>query len=93
MLTSPVQDGSVLVLVASNGGEDRHPDRFYNLVANPAVTVVTSGEWREMRAWVAEGDERERRWRRVSATYPGYRVHQAKTARRLPVVVLEPRPA
>jgi len=93
MLTSPVQDGSVLVLVASNGGEDRDPDWFYNLVANPDVTVVTSCERREMRARVAEGDERERLWTRVSASYPGYRLYQAKTARRLPVVVLEPRPA
>ena len=93
MLTSPVQDGAVLVLVASNGGENRHPDWFYNLVANPDVTVVTSCERREMRARVAEGDERERLWTRVSASYPGYRLYQAKTARRLPVVVLEPRPA
>jgi deazaflavin-dependent oxidoreductase (nitroreductase family) len=92
MLTSPWQEGATLVLVASNGGDGRNPDWFHNLVANPDVEVVVVGQRRDLRARVADGDERERLWSKVSRTYPGYRLYQAKTARRLPVVVLEPRP-
>ena len=35
MLTSPVQDGERVVLVASYGGDDRHPTWFLNLRDNP----------------------------------------------------------
>jgi hypothetical protein len=39
MLTSPYQDGSTMVLVASAAGNDRHPAWYLNLLANPEVTV------------------------------------------------------
>ena len=43
MLTSPLVEGDNLVLVASKGGDDRDPDWFGNLVANPDVDVVMDG--------------------------------------------------
>src|SRR5258705_6964879 len=58
MLTSPLVEGENLVLVASKGGDDRDPDWFGNLVANPEVDVVMDGSNRKMRARVAEGVER-----------------------------------
>jgi deazaflavin-dependent oxidoreductase (nitroreductase family) len=35
MLTSPVQEGSTVVIVASRGGDDHHPAWFLNLRDNP----------------------------------------------------------
>jgi deazaflavin-dependent oxidoreductase (nitroreductase family) len=91
MLTSPLEEGDKVVLVASYGGDDRDPMWFANLVANPDVEVVMSGSSRSMRARVAEGDERTRLWETLTVKHTNYAAYQRKTSRQIPVVVLEPR--
>src|SRR6202790_5030107 len=44
MLTSPLQEGSTIVIVASRGGDDQHPAWFLNLQDNPNVEVSMKGE-------------------------------------------------
>ena len=39
MLTAPVRDGDTFVFVASKGGDDRDPDWYRNMVANPEFTI------------------------------------------------------
>src|SRR5438094_378897 len=46
MLTSPVQEGDRIVLVASYGGDDRHPAWFLNLRDHPDVEVTMLGRRR-----------------------------------------------
>ncbi|HEX5365539.1 MAG TPA: nitroreductase family deazaflavin-dependent oxidoreductase [Acidimicrobiales bacterium] len=82
-------DGDRLVVFASKAGAPTDPDWFRNLVAHPDVTVEVGGDTVPMRARVAEGDERERLWARQVEAMPGFAEYQAKTARRIPVVVLE----
>ncbi len=92
MLTSPVQEGDAVVIVASRGGDDRHPAWFLNLEANPDVEVAFAGKpKRPMRARVATADERARLWPQVTSTYKGYAGYQSKTTREIPLVMLEPR--
>ena len=43
LLTSPYQEGSTLVVVASRGGDDRDPAWFLNLRDQPQVTVSVGG--------------------------------------------------
>ena len=43
MLTSPVQEGTTLVVVASRGGDDKAPAWFLNLQDNPEVGVALQG--------------------------------------------------
>ena len=43
MLTSPLQEGGTYVVVASRGGDDRHPAWFLNLRDNPRVHVSAQG--------------------------------------------------
>jgi deazaflavin-dependent oxidoreductase (nitroreductase family) len=93
MLTSPVQDGDRLVLVASYGGDDRHPTWFLNLRADPRVDVLMDGRTRRMRARVATPEEKAALWPRVTAAYWGYAQYQRQTARDIPLVILEPEPA
>jgi deazaflavin-dependent oxidoreductase (nitroreductase family) len=91
LLTSPVQEGDAIVIVASRGGDDRHPDWYRNLCADPAVEVAFAGApKRPMRARVASPGEREAWWPRVTATYDGYARYQTRTAREIPLVVVEP---
>ena len=91
MLTSPIQDGDTVVLVASWGGDDRHPTWYLNLQATPEVEITMGGSDRQMTARTATADEKAELWPRITETYKGYAGYQTKTDRDIPVVVLEPR--
>jgi deazaflavin-dependent oxidoreductase (nitroreductase family) len=91
MLTSPVQDGSALVVVASRGGDDVHPAWFLNLQSDPRVEVSLQGKPKtSMRARVAVPAERAELWPRITADHKNYAGYQTKTARVIPLVILEP---
>jgi deazaflavin-dependent oxidoreductase (nitroreductase family) len=93
MLTAPLREGDVLVLVASRAGDDRHPDWFLNLRTNPDVEVrLRDGISQPMRAREATPAERARLWPRVSGDVRWYRRYQEKTDRVIPLVLLEPPP-
>src|SRR5215207_9175972 len=53
MLSVPIIDGERLVLVASFGGDDRHPAWYLNLRSNPEVRVTIAGSTRTMIARIA----------------------------------------
>ena len=91
MLTSPLVEGDRMVIIASRGGDDRHPTWFLNLRDHPEVEVaVQGGPTRPMRARIVEGDERRALWQRVTSAHDNYAGYQKKTAREIPVVMLEP---
>ena len=90
MLTSPVQDGATVVVVASYGGDDRHPTWFLNLRDDPNVEITMHGQTRAMRARVASPEERAELWPRVVAAHRGYAQYQERTDREIPLVILEP---
>jgi proline iminopeptidase len=77
------------VIVASKGGHPEHPGWYRNLAANPEVELQVGAEVFPARARTAEGEERDRLWRVMTAIWPGYDEYQAKTDREIPVVVLE----
>ncbi len=91
MLTSPVQEGTSLVVVASRGGDDQHPAWFLNLRDDPQVEVAMGGKPKQpMRARVADAGERARLWPLVTADHKNYADYQTKTDREIPLVLLEP---
>ena len=90
MLTSPVQNGEQVVLVASYGGDNRHPTWFLNLRDNPDVEVTMRGHTRKMRAQVATTEEKAELWPRVTQKYRGYASYQLRTDRDIPLVILTP---
>lgn len=98
ILTVPVrepmpggQGGERLVVIASRGGDDLQPAWYLNLVAEPAVQVARVGEHpRPYRARTADAAERARLWPLAVRAYSGYAAYQRKTAREIPVVILEP---
>jgi deazaflavin-dependent oxidoreductase (nitroreductase family) len=90
MLTSPIQEGTTLVVVASRGGDDIHPAWFLNLRDNPDVMVSLGGKPKQpMRARVATAPERARLWPLVVADHKNYAEYQTKTTREIPLVLLE----
>jgi deazaflavin-dependent oxidoreductase (nitroreductase family) len=86
-----LEDGDRLVVVASSGGSPRHPAWFLNLEADPDVEAQVRRSRRPLRARRATPEERERYWKELNALYRHYDSYQRKTAREIPVVVLEPR--
>jgi deazaflavin-dependent oxidoreductase (nitroreductase family) len=92
MLTSPVYDTDRVVLVASKGGDDRPPDWYRNLVADPDVELTVKGATRPMLARTASPEERAALWPSVVRAYRGYALYQERTSREIPLVILEPRP-
>ena len=55
-----LEDGGKMYIIASKGGAPDNPDWYYNLLANPELTVETGDETFAARAKVVE-DEAERR--------------------------------
>jgi len=90
MLSVTIIDGDRLVLVASFGGDDRHPAWYLNLQANPQVRVTIAGSTRTMIARIATEEERAELWPRITSTFEGYARYQKRTHRQIPVVILEP---
>ncbi len=91
MLTAPIHTEDSYVVVGSRGGTDVHPAWYFNVQANPDVTVAVRGATLEMRARVADAVERAELWSKVVADFPHYAGYQKKTDREIPLVVLEPR--
>lgn len=89
MLTAPVHDDDRVVLVASRGGSDRHPDWYLNLSAHPEVEVTIHGATRRMRARTATPEEKAELWSQITARYQGYGRYQQRTSRDIPVVICE----
>ncbi|MGI8493267.1 MAG: nitroreductase/quinone reductase family protein [Acidimicrobiales bacterium] len=90
MLTSPLQEGDALVVVASRGGDDHHPAWFLNLREHPDVEVTVKGQRKKMRARVATPEERARMWPVIASAHKNYAGYQKKTDREIPLVLLEP---
>jgi deazaflavin-dependent oxidoreductase (nitroreductase family) len=84
------RDGDRLAVIASKGGAPTHPDWYYNVIANPLVTVEVGTEKFQARAAVAEEPERTRLYEKMVAMMPGFDDYRRKTTRVIPVVVLTP---
>jgi deazaflavin-dependent oxidoreductase (nitroreductase family) len=88
------RDGADLLLVASNGGSDRPPGWLFNIAAKPDVEVQIGRKQLAGRARIVTPDDPDypRLWDAVNANNHGrYRRYQAKTSRKIPVVVVTPR--
>jgi deazaflavin-dependent oxidoreductase (nitroreductase family) len=77
------------VVVASKGGAEEHPAWYLNLSEQPEVTVQVRGDRFKASARAATADEKPDLWRMMTERWPAYEEYQRKTARDIPVVVLE----
>ncbi len=86
-----VESETGLAVIGSKGGAEKPPAWYVNLRAEPEVEVQVGRRRWAARARDAEGEERDALWQAAVATWPQYDRYQARTERRIPVVVLEPR--
>lgn len=83
-----VEDDGRLVVVASKGGAPTNPDWFYNLKANPRVTVEYGTEKFDALAEVTGEPERTRLYGKMEQMMPGFREYKERAGRVIPVVAL-----
>src|SRR4051794_30094296 len=87
-----LEDGTDLVVVASQGGLPKNPQWYPNLVAHPDTTVRVRKEGvRPVRARTADPTERAALWPRVVDLYADFEKYAAWTDREIPVIILSPR--
>jgi F420H(2)-dependent quinone reductase len=85
------RDGDGYVIVASNGGADKHPGWWLNLRKTPEATIQLGREVVPVTATRVSGPERERLLGLMLAVYKGYATYETKTTRKIPVIRLAPR--
>lgn len=85
-----IKDGDRLAVIASKGGAPTHPDWYFNIVANPQVTVEVGAENFQAFASVAEEPERTRLYNQMVEVMPGFDDYRRNTTRVIPVIVLTP---
>ena len=82
------RNGDRIVIIASRGGAPRNPPWYYNLVANPIVTVEVGTEKFRARAEQVYGSERTRLFDAAAKLLPLFADYQKKTKREIPVLTL-----
>ena len=87
-----VADRERLVVMASKGGSPTNPDWYYNIVANPEVSVEVGTDQFQARATTAAEPERTRLYEKMAAVNPGFAEYQRQTTRIIPVIVLTQMP-
>lgn len=88
--TAYVRDGDRYIIIASKGGAPRNPSWYYNILANPLVTVEVGSETFPVLATVAEEPERTRLYDKMVEMMPRFDEYRHKTTREIPVIVLTP---
>lgn len=85
-----IEDGTY-VFVASRRGRPEHPQWYYNLRENGAITVRDGEHVFEASAReVTDPAERARLWALAVATFPGYAEYQQQTERVIPLFAVTP---
>lgn len=85
-----LREGNRVILVASKGGSDKHPQWYLNLKANPAVSVQIKDEVLQLQARDATEAERAEYWPKLDAMYPSFDDYRAWTDRVIPIVICDP---
>jgi F420H(2)-dependent quinone reductase len=82
--------GEAMVLIDTNGGNEKLPAWSYNLRAKPQAEIEIRGRRSQVKARVADGSERDQLWRAATAQYSGFDRYVEWLERTPSVWVLEP---
>lgn len=83
-----IRDTDRYVIIASKGGAPTNPAWYYNILANPLVSVETGVEQFQARASIAEEPERTRLYNQMVEMMPSFAEYRRKTRRVIPVIIL-----
>ncbi len=84
------RDGERYIVMASAGGQAKHPTWWLNLRANPTGEIEVGRSRIAVEAKAATPEEKPRLWQLMTSVYAGYDRYQRKTTRQIDVVILTP---
>ncbi len=84
------EQGDRVILVASKGGDPKHPGWYVNLSEYPEVYAQVHERKFRAIARTAPPAEKPELWELMAEIWPDYLEYQEKTDRDIPVVILEP---
>ena len=90
-VTSPLTyhaDGDDFIVMASAGGDPKHPAWYFNLKAHPDVVLEVGAEKFDATAIETEGDERTRVFTAMATAMPRFGDYQASVEREIPLFKL-----
>jgi deazaflavin-dependent oxidoreductase (nitroreductase family) len=85
-----LEDNDRYVVIASKAGAPSNPDWYYNVVANPEISIEVGTKEVDVVATVAEEPERTELFAKMVAKNPGFADYEAATTRVIPVILLTP---
>lgn len=84
-------DGDDVILIASNNGRPRHPAWYFNIKADPEITLRARSFSAHYVAREAQGKERERLWELALRAMPPLSVYEAMVCTRsIPIIKCTP---
>jgi deazaflavin-dependent oxidoreductase (nitroreductase family) len=81
-------DGDRMLVIASAAGMPKNPDWYHNLKAHPQVDVEVGTERYPVTVEELPREERDEKWKTITAEAPGFADYQQKTSRVIPVLAL-----
>ena len=87
-----IADGDSYALVGSYGGNPKAPAWLLNIRSHSQVSLNVRGRRIFGAAKIATELARSRLWPEFVSVFPNYARYQAKPTRRIPIVIVEPRP-
>ena len=81
--------GGEVIIVASKGGADHHPEWYLNVCEMPELEFQIGAEafrasWRE-----PQGAERDKAWAHIVDNFPFYANYQSSTSRVIPLIMMK----
>ena len=83
-----LDEGERLIVIASYAGSPANPPWYYNLQANPLVTVEVGTEKYQARADTVTEPDRSVLYEKMAAAMPAFAEYKEKTSRTIPVLAL-----
>ena len=82
-----VEHGGEYALIASDGGSNKNPGWYLNLMEDPNIMIQDGPEPFDYIVREVHGTERDEWWQRAVEVYPSYNEYAGKTDRLIPVLV------
>ena len=82
--------GDSYAIFGSNDGSEHNPRWYYNVLANPNLTIEVGTSTIAVAAREVSGPERMQIWARQKELRPIFAEYEEGTSRQIPVLVLDP---
>jgi deazaflavin-dependent oxidoreductase (nitroreductase family) len=79
--------GDKKLLVASQGGMEKHPLWYFNIAAEPNIDIMVGGDPQHYIARLGSAAEKRELWPHLLSLYPDFDEYQARTDRDIPVFI------